>query len=125
MSILEIEGRDGKLIVKEDSETGHIYAVVPCKKIAPHVLRELREQTLDYWRYVEGTGLVLDLTIWSRESGLTLDDIRNKIEGKYREFVDKIFEIIKTSQNVEIKKRRKKKKKAKKKQNKKSGGKRK
>ncbi len=116
MPLLEIEGREGKLIVENDPDTGHIYALVPCGKVTPHALRELRDQTLDYWRYVEGRGLVLDLTIWSEESGVTLDDVRNKVE-KYRE-VDRIFEIIKTQQ-VEVRKKKTKKKKRSKKRGKK------
>jgi len=115
--LFELVGERGKLAVVEDPETGHVFAVIPYeKKASPAVVRELREQTLDPWRYVDGVGLVLDITAWKNEALLSLEDMKNKVE-KYRGFIDQVFQIFENValKEAEEKKRKKKKRKAKRK----------
>jgi hypothetical protein len=125
--LFEVAGERGKMVVYEDSELGHVFAVMPFNgKVNPTILREVREMTLDPWRYVEGIGFLLDLTAWRQESRLDVDDIKNKVEGKYREIIDQIFQYLETapSKTAEEKKRAKKKRKSRKKTKKaKKGGK--
>ncbi|MFN7105277.1 MAG: hypothetical protein ACK4M3_01620 [Pyrobaculum sp.] len=107
--LLEIAGQKGRLVVVE--ELGYVFALMPyTKKLVPRAVKEVREQTLDFWRYVPGVGLVLDLTIWREESGLPLEDIKNRVENKYKDVLDKIFEILEKSSTVSKKKKGKKKK---------------
>jgi hypothetical protein len=109
--LLELAGERGKLVVAEDPETGHVFAVIPYeKKAGPAVVRELREQTLDPWRYVDGVGFVLDITAWKNEASLSLEDVKNKVE-KYRGFIDQVFQMLENiaSKETEEKKSRKKK----------------
>jgi len=111
--LLELAGERGKLVVAEDPETGHVFAVIPYeKKASPAVVRELREQTLDPWRYVDGVGFVLDITAWKNEALLSLEDVKNKVE-KYRGFIDQVFQMLENiaSKEAEEKKSKKKKKK--------------
>jgi len=111
--LLELAGERGKLVVAEDPETGHVFAVIPYeKKASPAVVRELREQTLDPWRYVDGVGFVLDITAWNNEASLSLEDVKNKVE-KYRGFIDQVFQMLENiaSKEAEEKKSKKKKKK--------------
>ena len=115
--LLELAGERGKLVVAEDPETGHVFAVIPYeKKASPAVVRELREQTLDPWRYVDGVGFVLDITAWKNEASLSLEDVKNKVE-KYRGFIDQVFQMLENiaSKEAEEKKSKKKKKKTRKK----------
>jgi len=115
--LFELAGERGKLVVAEDPETGHVFAVIPYeKKAGPAVVRELREQTLDPWRYVDGVGFVLDITAWKNEASLSLEDVKNKVE-KYRGFIDQVFQMLENiaSKEAEEKKSRKKKKKTRKK----------
>lgn len=115
--LLELAGERGKLVVAEDPETGHVFAVIPYeKKAVPAVVRELREQTLDPWRYVDGVGFVLDITAWNNEASLSLEDVKNKVE-KYKGFVDQVFQMLENiaSKGAEEKKSKKKKKTRKKK----------
>jgi hypothetical protein len=115
--LLELAGERGKLVVAEDPETGHVFAVIPYeKKAGPAVVRELREQTLDPWRYVDGVGFVLDITAWKNEASLSLEDVKNKVE-KYKGFIDQVFQMLKSiaSKEAEEKKSQKKKEKARKK----------
>jgi hypothetical protein len=115
--LLELAGERGKLVVAEDPETGHVFAVIPYeKKASPAVVRELREQTLDPWRYVDGVGFVLDITAWNNEASLSLEDVKNKVE-KYRGFIDQVFQMLENiaSKEAEEKKSKKKKKKTRKK----------
>jgi hypothetical protein len=111
--LLELAGERGKLVVAEDPETGHVFAVIPYeRKASPAVVRELREQTLDPWRYVDGVGFVLDITAWNNEASLSLEDVKNKVE-KYRGFIDQVFQMLENiaSKEAEEKKSKKKKKK--------------
>jgi len=104
-------------VVAEDPETGHVFAVIPYeKKAGPAVVRELREQTLDPWRYVDGVGFVLNITAWRNEASLSLEDVKNKVE-KYRGFIDQVFQMLENiaSKEAEEKKSKKKKKKTRKK----------
>jgi hypothetical protein len=120
--LLELAGERGKLVVAEDPETGHVFAVIPYeKKASPAVVRELREQTLDPWRYVDGVGFVLDITAWNNEASLSLEDVKNKVE-KYRGFIDQVFQMLENiaSKEAEEKKSKKKKKTRKKKARKRS-----
>jgi hypothetical protein len=115
--LLELAGERGKLVVAEDPETGHVFAVIPYeKKAVPAVVRELREQTLDPWRYVDGVGFVLDITAWNNEASLSLEDVKNKVE-KYKGFIDQVFQMLENnaSKEAEEKKSKKKKKKTRKK----------
>jgi len=115
--LLELAGERGKLVVAEDPETGHVFAVIPYeKKAVPAVVRELREQTLDPWRYVDGVGFVLDITAWKNEASLSLEDVKNKVE-KYKGFIDQVFQVLENiaSKEAEEKKSKKKKKKTRKK----------
>ncbi len=115
--LLELAGERGKLVVAEDPETGHVFAVIPYeKKAGPAVVRELREQTLDPWRYVDGVGFVLDITAWKNEASLSLEDVKNKVE-KYKGFIDQVFQMLENiaSKKAEEKKSKKKKKKTRKK----------
>ena len=115
--LLELAGERGKLVVAEDPETGHVFAVIPYeKKASPAVVRELREQTLDPWRYVDGVGFVLDITAWKNEASLSLEDVKNKVE-KYKGFIDQVFQMLENiaSKETEEKKSKKKKKKTRKK----------
>jgi hypothetical protein len=115
--LFELAGERGKLVVAEDPETGHVFAVIPYeKKASPAVVRELREQTLDPWRYVDGVGFVLDITAWKNEASLSLEDVKNKVE-KYKGFVDQVFQMLENiaSKEAEEKKSKKKKKKTRKK----------
>jgi hypothetical protein len=115
--LLELAGERGKLVVAEDPETGHVFAVIPYeKKAVPAVVRELREQTLDPWRYVDGVGFVLDITAWKNEASLSLEDVKNKVE-KYKGFIDQVFQMLENiaSKEAEEKKSKKKKKKTRKK----------
>jgi len=110
--LLELAGERGKLVVAEDPETGHVFAVIPYeRKASPAVVRELREQTLDPWRYVDGVGFVLDITAWNNEASLSLEDVKNKVE-KYRGFIDQVFQMLENiaSKEAEEKKSKKKKK---------------
>jgi hypothetical protein len=110
--LLELAGERGKLVVAEDPETGHVFAVIPYeKKAGPAVVRELREQTLDPWRYVDGVGFVLDITAWKNEASLSLEDVKNKVE-KYEGFIDQVFQMLENiaSKEAEEKKSKKKKK---------------
>jgi hypothetical protein len=120
--LFEVVGERGRLVVLEDSEIGHVFAVIPYEKKAnPALIRELREQTLDPWRYVEGVGFVLDITAWKGEAALSLEDIRNKVE-KYKMSIDQIFQVLESvaSKEAEEKKKKKKKKKAARRKTKKS-----
>lgn len=111
--LFELAGERGKLVVAEDPETGHVFAVIPYeKKASPAVVRELREQTLDPWRYVDGVGFVLDITAWKNEASPSLEDVKNKVE-KYRGFIDQVFQMLENvaSKEAEEKKSKKKKKK--------------
>lgn len=118
-ALLEITSSKGKLIVMEDVELGHVFAVIPYEKRAnPTLIRELREQTLDPWRYVNGVGFVLDLTVWKQQSSIDIDYVKNKIE-KYREILDTVFQFLETASAKEPKKKTTKKKKSKKKSKKK------
>ncbi len=111
--LFELTGERGKLVVVENPETGHVFALIPYeKKASPAVVRELREQTLDPWRYVDGVGFVLDITAWKNEASLSLEDVKNKVE-KYRGLIDQIFQILENvaTKEAEEKKRKKKKKK--------------
>jgi hypothetical protein len=111
--LFELAGERGKLVVAEDPETGHVFAVIPYeKKASPAVVRELREQTLDPWRYVDGVGFVLDITAWNNEASLSLEDVKNRVE-KYRGFIDQVFQMLENiaSKEAEEKKSKKKKKK--------------
>lgn len=120
--LFEVAGERGRLVVLEDSEIGHVFAVIPYEKKAnPALIRELREQTLDPWRYVEGVGFVLDITAWKGEAALSLEDIRNKVE-KYKMSIDQIFQVLESvaSKEAEEKKKKKKKKKAARRKTKKS-----
>ncbi len=115
--LFELAGEKGKLVVAEDPETGHVFAVIPYeKKAGPTVVRELREQTLDPWRYVDGVGFVLDITAWKNEASLSLEDVKNKVE-KYKGFIDQVFQMLENiaSKKAEEKKSKKKKKKTRKK----------
>ncbi len=115
--LLELAGERGKLVVAEDPETGHVFAVIPHeKKAGPAVVRELREQTLDPWRYVDGVGFVLDVTAWKNEASLSLEDVKNKVE-KYKGYIDQVFQMLENiaSKKAEEKKSKKKKKTRKKK----------
>ncbi len=115
--LFELAGERGKLVVAEDPETGHVFAVIPYeKKASPTVVRELREQTLDPWRYVDGVGFVLDITAWNNEASLSLEDVKNRVE-KYRGFIDQVFQMLENvaSKKAEEKKSKKKKKTRKKK----------
>jgi hypothetical protein len=115
--LFELVGERGKLVVAEDPETGHVFAVIPYeKKAGPAVVRELREQTLDPWRYVDGVGFVLDITAWKNEASLSLEDVKNKVE-KYKGFIDQVFQMLENiaSKEAEEKKSKKKKKKTRKK----------
>jgi hypothetical protein len=99
-----------------------VFAVIPYEKKAnPALIRELREQTLDPWRYVEGVGFVLDITVWKGEAALSLEDIKNKVE-KYKMSIDQIFQVLESvaSKEAEEKKKKKKKKKAARRKTKKS-----
>jgi hypothetical protein len=110
--LLELAGERGKLVVAEDPETGHVFAVIPYeKKAVPAVVRELREQTLDPWRYVDGVGFVLDITAWKNEASLSLEDVKNRVE-KYKGFIDQVFQMLENiaSKEAEEKKSKKKKK---------------
>jgi len=120
--LFEVAGERGRLVVLEDSEIGHVFAVIPYEKKAnPALIRELREQTLDPWRYVEGVGFVLDITAWKGEAALSLEDIKNKVE-KYKMSIDQIFQVLESvaSKEAEEKKKKKKKKKAARRKTKKS-----
>ncbi len=115
--LFELAGERGKLVVAEDPETGHVFAVIPYeKKASPAVVRELREQTLDPWRYVDGMGFVLDITAWKNEASLSLEDVKNKVE-KYKGFIDQVFQMLENiaSKEADEKKSKKKKKKTRKK----------
>jgi hypothetical protein len=115
--LLELAGERGKLVVAEDPETGHVFAVILYeKKAGPAVVRELREQTLDPWRYVDGVGFVLDITAWKNEASLSLEDVKNRVE-KYKGFIDQVFQMLENiaSKEAEEKKSKKKKKKTRKK----------
>lgn len=109
--LFELTGERGKLLVVEDSETGHVFALIPYeKKASPAVVRELREQTLDPWRYVDGVGFVLDITAWKNEASLSLEDVKNKVE-KYRGLLDQMFQILENVATKEAEEKKKKKKK--------------
>lgn len=111
--LFEVAGERGRLVVLEDSEIGHVFAVIPYEKKAnPALIRELREQTLDPWRYVEGVGFVLDITVWKGEAALSLEDIKNKVE-KYKMSIDQIFQVLESVASKEAKEKKKKKKKKK------------
>ena len=120
-TLFEVTGQVGKLLVVEDPEVGHVFAVIPINgRVGPSTLREVREQTLDYWRYVEGVGLVLDLTAWRQEAGLTLEDLKNKLEGKYKEIIDEVYKLEdegrrKETETKKAKKKSRKRRKAKRK----------
>jgi hypothetical protein len=119
--LFEVVGEKGKLMVLEDSEIGHVLAVIPYgKKASPALIRALREQTLDPWRYVEGVGFVLDITAWKSEAALSLEDIKNKME-KYKLSIDQIFQLLESATSKESEEKKKKKKKTGKKKTKKSG----
>jgi hypothetical protein len=113
--LLELAGERGKLVVAEDPETGHVFAVIPYeKKASPAVVRELREQTLDPWRYVDGVGFVLDITAWNNEASLSLEDVKNKVE-KYKGFIDQVFQMLENIASKEAEEKKSKKKKTRKK----------
>jgi hypothetical protein len=113
--LFEVVGEKGKLMVLEDSEIGHVFAVIPYgKKASPALIRALREQTLDPWRYVEGVGFVLDITAWKSKAALSLEDIKNKIE-KYKSFIDQIFQLLESATSKESEEKKKKRKKTSKK----------
>lgn len=107
--LFEVVGERGRLVVLEDSEIGHVFAVIPYEKKAnPALIRELREQTLDPWRYVEGVGFVLDITVWKGEAALSLEDIKNKVE-KYKMSIDQISQLLESVASKEAKEKKKKK----------------
>jgi hypothetical protein len=112
--LFEVVGEKGKLMVLEDSEIGHVFAVIPYgKKASPALIRALREQTLDPWRYVEGIGFVLDITAWKSEAALSLEDIKNKME-KYKLSIDQIFQLLENAASKSKEERKKRKKTSKK-----------
>ena len=65
-------------------------------------------------------GLVLDLPAWRQEAGLTLEDLKNKLEGKYKEIIDEVYKLVdegrrKETETKKAKKKSRKRRKAKRK----------
>jgi len=118
-AVIEIAGEKGKIVVYEDQEIGHVFAVIPYRgRVSPAILKEIKERTLDPWRYVDELGFLLDLTAWRQEAGLTLEDIKNKLEGKYKEIIDDIYQYLesasaKAGEEKKAKRKKRKRKKAK------------
>jgi len=92
--IVEIQGPLVFRLV-HDKELGYLYAQIPVGKRLPGaVVREIRTATHDPWRYVEGMGLLLDISAWTNESDLDPQTVGKALEAKYREILDAIKKIV-------------------------------
>jgi hypothetical protein len=92
--IVEIQGPLFFRLV-HDKELGYLYAHIPVsKRLSGAVVREIRTATHDPWRYVEGVGLLLDISAWTNESDLDPQTIGKTLEAKYKEILDSIKKII-------------------------------
>jgi len=111
--VLKEIGKDKKILIFYDQELDYLGALVPFdKRIPPRILSEIREVTLDPWRYVDGVGLLLDISAWANESG-TDDALIQKLESKYNEILNQIYNLLERvahSKKAKRKKRRKRRK---------------
>jgi len=58
---------------------------------------------------------VLDITIWKQEADISPEEIRNRIESKYKELVDEVAKLLEEgSKTSSAQKKRKKKRKSRK-----------
>lgn len=89
----------GKLAVHHDPELDHVYAVIPLgRRPGRGALEEVRELTMDPWRYVDGLGLVLDLTAWYSQSNVSVEELRARLEGKYSELLSEILKVLESAE---------------------------
>lgn len=85
----------GRIAVHHDPELDHLYAVIPLERRPGRgTLEGLRDLTMDPWRYVEGLGLVLDLSAWFGQSGLSAEELRARLEGKYGELAAEVARLL-------------------------------
>lgn len=95
-----------------DKELGYLFANIPInKKISSSALREIMTITNDPWRYLDGMGLVLDISAWAQESEIDVQAIGKALEAKYKEILPAIKEVVdKAKESVKKKKKSRKRK---------------
>lgn len=93
-----------------DRELDYLYCHIPIdKRITRNVVREISNITHDPWRYVEGLGLVLDLSAWASENGVDPRALGKMYEAKYREILDSVKKILDEAKETAGERKRKKK----------------
>lgn len=113
--VAEIQGPLVFRIV-HDKELGHLYAHIPVeKRLTQAVVREIVTATHDPWRYVDGMGLVLDISAWTNENDLDLQALSKALEAKYKEILDVVKKIIDEAGEAKPRRRKKRGRKKKKK----------
>ncbi|MFB6491148.1 MAG: hypothetical protein TU35_007935 [Thermoproteus sp. AZ2] len=94
-----------------DKELGYLFANIPInKRISSSALREIMTITNDPWRYLDGVGLVLDLSAWAQEGDVDVQAIGKALEAKYKEILPVIKEVVDKVQTVKKKKSKKRRK---------------
>ncbi|MEZ0249130.1 MAG: hypothetical protein ABWJ97_07625 [Thermoproteus sp.] len=107
--------------VVHDKELGYLYAHIPVgKRLTRETVREIVTATHDPWRYVDGVGLVLDISAWTYEGDVDVQALSKVLEAKYKEILDSIAKMIEEAGEAKQKAKRKKRGKKRKKKAKKS-----
>ncbi|MEL9991169.1 MAG: hypothetical protein QXP98_08745 [Thermoproteus sp.] len=105
--------------VVHDRALGYLYANIPVgKRLTREAVREIVTATHDPWRYVDGMGLVLDISAWTHEGDVDVQALSKALEAKYKEILDSIAKIVEEAGEAKRKTKKKKKRKAKKKKKK-------
>lgn len=122
--IAEVQGPLVFRIV-HDKELGYLYAQIPVdKKLTQAVVRDIITATHDPWRYVDGLGLILDISAWTGENELDLQAVSKALEAKYKEILDVIKKIVEEAREAKPRRKKKRSRKKKRKKSKKSSRKR-
>ncbi|MBP1448584.1 MAG: hypothetical protein JZD41_00990 [Thermoproteus sp.] len=108
--VVEVQGPLVFRII-HDKELGYLYANIPIdKRVSTSALREIITITHDPWRYLDGKGLVLDLSAWTNEGDIDVQAISRALEAKYKEILDSVKKIVdEAGKAAPAKKRRRKK----------------
>ncbi len=105
--IAEIQGSLVFRIV-HDKELGYLYAHIPLeKRLTRAAVRDIITATHDPWRYVDGLGLILDISAWTNESELDPQALSRALEAKYKELLDVIKKIAEEARGAKPKRKKK------------------
>lgn len=107
--VVEVQGPLVFRII-HDKELGYLYANISInKRVSTSALREIITITHDPWRYLDGRGLVLDLSAWTNEGDVDVQAISRALEAKYKEILDGVKKIVdEAGEAAPAKKRRRK-----------------